>query len=192
MASSRAPTLAVHPVDADRWKDFERLFEARGGPSYCWCMAFRSTAQEIRTGTKASRKAAMKKRTKQGVPIGLLGYVDDEPVAWCSVAPRETFRNLVHDAGPDDGVWSVTCFYIAREHRGHGFTRKMLDAAVRHARAHGARLVEGYAVAPSSPSYRHMGFIPLFEQGGFHEMAREGSRRHVMQRKVRAGKTRTP
>ena len=41
-------------------------------------------------------------------------------------------------------------------------------------------MVEGYPVDPDSPSYRFMGFLPLFEQASFTEVARAGSRRHVV------------
>ena len=61
----------------------------------------------------------------------------------------------------------------------------LLDAAVRHAKKHGAHVVEGYPVDPDSPSYRHMGFVPLFKAAGFREMGREGSRRHVVQLAVK-------
>ena len=34
-------SIEIREVDAARWSDFERLFEARGGPKYCWCMVWR-------------------------------------------------------------------------------------------------------------------------------------------------------
>lgn len=33
---------------------------------------------------------------------------------------------------------------------------------------------------PDSPSYRFMGFVPVFEKAGFREVGRAGTRRHVM------------
>jgi hypothetical protein len=75
------PKLSFHEVDQTRWIDFERLFESRGGPKYCWCMAWRATGAEARTKGSA-RKAAIERRVHAGVPIGLLGYLDEEPVAW--------------------------------------------------------------------------------------------------------------
>jgi len=38
---------------------------------------------------RTSRKAAMKRLVDDGVPVGILAYAGEEPVA-CSVAPRET------------------------------------------------------------------------------------------------------
>lgn len=54
------------------------------------------------------------------------------------------------------------------------------EAAVTHAQVHGATVVEAYPVDEESPSYRFMGFVPLFEEYGFVEVGRAGSRRHVM------------
>ncbi len=53
--------------------------------------------------------------------------------------------------------------------------------AAEYARSRGASVVEAYPVDPDSPSYRFMGFVPVFEQAGFREVGRVGARRHVMQ-----------
>ncbi|MFC3552458.1 GNAT family N-acetyltransferase [Lysobacter cavernae] len=178
--------LTFREVDATTWPDFERLFAARGGPKSCWCMLWRATADEARRRDGASRRAAMAARVRAGMPVGLLGYHDGEPVAWCSIAPRASYRRLVSDGSPDDGVWSIACFFVVRPLRGSGVTRQLLAAALRLARRHGARVVEAYPVDADSPSYRFMGFVPLFEAAGFRETGREGTRRHVMRRELRA------
>ncbi len=88
------PALSFRAVDRSTWADFERLFQAPGGPKYCWCMVWRATPSEARERNGASRKAALRRRVQNGVPIGILGYLGDEPVAWCSIAPRSTYRPL--------------------------------------------------------------------------------------------------
>jgi GNAT superfamily N-acetyltransferase len=185
--SSWIDRVAFHEVDQDRWSDFERLFESKGGPKYCWCMAWRANAEGTKQTGDGSKKAMMAGRVAAGVPVGILGYLDGEPIAWCSVAPRSTHRRLVDDASPDEGVWSITCFFVVRRLRGQGIVRRILDAAVEHARSRGATVVEAYPVAPDSPSYRFMGFVPVFEGAGFREVARAGSRRHVMRLQIAAG-----
>ncbi len=185
-ADTTPPRLQVKAVTAARWADFEKLFEARGSPKYCWCMAWRASSKDPGSAHGPGRKAMIQRGIQMGVPVGLLGYLGQEPVAWCSLAPFDTFRGL-RKTGDDEAtekIWSVTCFFVRREHRGEGITRQLLDAAVQHARKKGARLVEGYPVDPSSPSYRHMGFVSLFKQAGFKEAGREGTRRHVMQLRV--------
>lgn len=173
--------LVFREVDPSRWDDFERLFEGRGGPKNCWCMVWRGGEDEARRTDGKSRKQAMQRRVQGGVPVGLLGYLGDEPVAWCSIAPRSTYGRLGGpEEGPDDRVWSLACFFLHRRLRGQGTVRRMIELAVEHARAKGATAVEAYPVDPESPSYRFMGFVPVFEAAGFLEVGRAGKRRHVM------------
>ena len=174
------PDFAVKPVTEVTWPDLEVLFEGRGGPKYCWCMAWREM-DERTSADGTARKKALHERVLNGVPIGLLGYMGGEPVAWCSVAPRETFLRLSKDQDDDeDGVWSVVCFFVRRDHRKSGLSARMLDAATQVAKTSGAKVLEGYPVDPDSPSYRFMGFTKLFEARGFRPLGRTGSRRYVM------------
>ncbi len=126
----------------------------------------------------------MEQRVRAGTPVGILGYLDGEPVAWCSIAPRETHRPSlggVDEPGDAPGtVWSLTCFFITRQLRGQGVTRQLIEAAISHARARGAHSIEAYPVDPDSPSYRFMGFVETFDAMGFQKVGREGSRRYVM------------
>ena len=175
--------LTFHEVDESRWEDFERLFADRGGPKSCWCMVWRATGAETRQTKGPERKAAIEARVRGKVSIGILGYLEGEPVAWCSIAPRPTYRRL---GGPDvagqdpDSVWSLACFFAHRELRGKGVASQLIDAAVAHARAKGATVVEAYPVEPGSPSYRFMGYVPTFEAAGFNHVNVAGTRRHVM------------
>lgn len=127
-------------------------------------------------------KAALEERVEGGVPIGILGYLAGQPVAWCSVAPRPTYRPLggVDEAGEDpERVWSIVCFFVVAGLRHGGLMQRTLAAAIDFARARGATAVEAYPVDADSPSYRFMGFVPAFERAGFSEVSRAGKRRHV-------------
>ena len=180
------PELSFHEVDESRWSDFERLFESRGSPTSCWCMVWRAEGAEARQIKGFQRKRAMEKRIRGGVPVGLLGYLDGEPVAWCLIAPRPTYRRLrgIEVAGEEPAnVWSLACFFLRRDLRGQGVTSQLIEAAIEHASAKGASVVEAYPVEAGSPSYRFMGYVSTFEAAGFHEVGLAGSRRHVMRRK---------
>lgn len=145
-------------------------------------MVWRSTAAEAKRPDGASRRAAMKSRIEAGVPIGILGYRDGVPVAWCSIAPRDTYRALggLADSETGEQVWALACFFIKREHRGQGLANKLLLAAIDHAARNGATIVEAYPVDPESPSYRFMGFVETFIKAGFQNVGRAGKRRYVM------------
>jgi predicted GNAT family acetyltransferase len=123
----------------------------------------------------------MKSRVDAGVPIGILGYHRGTAIAWCSIAPRSTYRPLGGmETESGETVWSLACFFIKREFRGQGLVDKVLRAAVEHAARNGATVVEAYPVDADSPSYRFMGFLETFSEAGFQEVGRAGKRRHVM------------
>ncbi|MBJ3786264.1 GNAT family N-acetyltransferase [Devosia sediminis] len=173
-------TLTFKPVTEKTVGDFEKLFGAKGGPNWCWCMAFRATPEEIRNSKSPERRKQILARVSGKVPIGILAYEQGEPVGWVSLAPKDTFRKLggVEDT---DKVWSITCLFIPRARRGQGMANRLIAGAIAYAKKRKARLLEAYPVDPDSPSYRHMGFVPAFERAGFTETGREGTRRHVMQ-----------
>ena len=168
-------------VDRSRWDDLERLFESKGGPSYCWCMVWRPMPKGSSHSDRHAKKEGLRQQVLQGTPVGILGYVEGEPIAWCSIAPRDSYRKL---GGPDDqsrDVWSIVCFFVHRRFRAQGMTRRLITAAVDHAKKKGAKVVEAYPVDRDAPSYRFMGFVETFESMGFREIGRAGIRRHAMQ-----------
>ena len=184
--SLTAAPLTFREVTAESWSDFERLFESVGAPKYCWCMAWRKTLEESRRiDDGASLKDAMLSRVMSGTPVGILGYLEEEPIAWCSVAPRSTHCRLVSDGSSNDGVWSITCFFVMRKLRGAAIVKQLLASATAHAKKRGATVVESYPVDPDSPSYRFMGFVPMFAEAGFTLVGHEGKRRKVMRLSVR-------
>lgn len=175
--------LSYKPVDRRNWEDLEKLFESRGGPSYCWCMVWRKMEKGGNRSSKAEKKAALKSYVEEGTPIGLLCYNSSEPIAWCSIAPRESHRSLSGDEQLND-VWSLTCFFIKREYRKQGLTEKFIREAMKYAKDNGAMYVEAYPVDPDSPSYRFMGFKKVFEEIGFDFRHKAGKRRNVMTNKL--------
>ena len=120
-------------------------------------------------------------RVQQGEDIGIPGYIRGGVVAWCSIAPRDSYRALDGPAdAPGENVWSIVCFFVPRRLRTKGIARGLVRAAVDYAREKGATVVEAYPVSPDSPSYRFIGFISTFESMGFLEVGRAGIRLHVM------------
>jgi len=173
--------LEYQVVRRENWSDFENFFECKGSPHYCWCMAWRTNENKKSIPGKSGKKLSIKRRVDEGVPIGLLAYLDKTPIAWCSIAPRKTHRALGGDDSKNN-VWSLTCFFIKREFRRKGVASKLLMAAISYARDSGAKYVEAYPVDPEfkSASYRFMGFIPMFEKIGFQYIKKAGTRRNVM------------
>jgi GNAT superfamily N-acetyltransferase len=186
-------TLTFHPVTLDRWPDLERLFsasteEGEGNPARCWCMEWRRPRAEWEAGQGEGNRAVMKALIESGHVPGILAYEGSEAVAWCSIAPRAQTTTLKERGSfrsfenPD--IWTVLCFYISDAARGQGLTVELLRAAVEHARAAGAKVIEGYPVDPEAmPDFamsRFMGFVSAFRRAGFVEVARRPDGRPVM------------
>jgi GNAT superfamily N-acetyltransferase len=186
------PTLDVRP--AVHWPDVAAVMGARGGSVGCWCMFWRLTNQEMAGANDATNEAALRALVDGGRHPGLLLYAADEPVGWVSVGPRDEFHRIGRTKGleftDERDVWSLVCVYVAREHRGHGYTHELIDGAVQHAAAQGARIVESYPVADPEQGRKNglsTGTVPMFQRAGFtvHRDPTAG-RRLVMRRAARS------
>ena len=132
--NSSSSDLVFRPVDAASRADFEALFASPGAPKHCWCMVWRRTAAEAKDNDGAGRKRQMMARIAAGTPVGLIAYEAGKPLAWVSVAPRETYRNLGGPAAmPGEVIWSIVCFWVPRKRRGEGMVYRLIAAAVEHA-----------------------------------------------------------
>src|SRR3546814_10923835 len=120
--------------------------------------------EERSSADSAARKEALHGRVLKKVPVGLLGYAEGEPVAWCSVAPRETFLRLSQDQDDEeDGVWSVVCFFVRSDLRQSGRSGRLLDEAIKLEKKPGAQVLEVSPVDPASTTYRFMVYVALVE-----------------------------
>jgi GNAT superfamily N-acetyltransferase len=128
---------------------------------------------------------------------GVLAFVDGEVAAWCSIAPKATYRALVNSRTiphVDDGdAWSAVCFRVRVGFRRRGLMRDLLDGAIEHARASGATVIEGYPVDPEGDridqSFAYVGTFELFEAHGFDRVLQTagrsgGKRRWLVRRKL--------
>jgi GNAT superfamily N-acetyltransferase len=153
-------------------------------------MWWRQKRREHRRQLGEGNREAMWNIVNSGEVPGILAYLDGIPVGWCSIAPRTRFP--VMDRSPnlkrvdDTPVWSVACFFIAKDHRNRGLMRRLLDAAVEHARRQGAAVVEGYPVDAKGKrhkaDYAWTGYLPIFTQAGFVEVARRSETRPILRR----------
>jgi GNAT superfamily N-acetyltransferase len=180
--------LHVHPLTAERWPDLVHLFGSRGAVGGCWCMWWRIPRAEYERSKGDGNRARLESLVRDGAVPGILGYDGDVPVAWCALEPRDADpvldRSRVLKRVDDEPVWSVTCFFIAKDHRNSGLGTAMLRAAVAHAAACGARVVEGYPVDPVKDRmpvvFAHTGFLEMFRAAGFEEVERRSPTRPIV------------
>jgi GNAT superfamily N-acetyltransferase len=187
VVSSANSKLEFHPLTPERWRDFESLFGERGACGGCWCMWPRLARSQYETQKGARNKRAMKKLVEGGRAPGIIAYQDGRPIGWCSVAPREEFlrleRSRILKPVDEQPVWSVVCFFVAKEHRGGGLSAKLLKAAIDFVRERGGSIVEGYPVEPQKKqpdAFMWTGLAAAFAKAGFKECARRSATRPVM------------
>jgi len=182
------PALEFHPLTPERWKDLEALFGERGACGGCWCMWWRLKRSQFEKQKGEGNRRALKKIVDSGEVPGLLAYAGGQPVAWCSVAPRETYSVLERSRTlkriDDQPVWSVVCFFVAKPFRGKGVTVKLLRAAVEYVKEQGARIIEGYPVEPKKTrmpdAFAYTGLVSTFRKAGFIEVLRRSETRPIM------------
>lgn len=175
--------IEYHPVTQACLGDVKRFAKKYGKFGYCACMRWRLRSTDFQRTTKEERNAHLEQLVQDNVPVGILALDADEPVGWCSVAPRETYHALqasrVLPSLDDKHVWSVVCFFVAPQYRSKGLSVGLLQAAVHYAIANGAEAVEGYPVPPDSTSYRFMGLPEVFLRAGFLEVTPPKQKRKV-------------
>jgi len=190
-ASRSAPVqITFQDLTSKRWPDLETLFGPRGASGGCWCMWWRLRRSEYEKRKGAGNKRAFRRIVVSKLPAGVLAYADGTPIGWCAVAPREDYpvlaRSRVLALVDEQPVWSLTCFYIARDWRRTGLTTKLIEAAVQYARKRGAKIVEGYPQDPKSgafpDTFAWTGFASAFRKAGFKEVARRSAGRPVMRK----------
>jgi GNAT superfamily N-acetyltransferase len=188
----RASRVTTAPLTPARLDDLERLFGPRGACGGCWCMYPRLGRAEFQRGKGEGNRRAFRRLVQRRTVPGVLAYLGAEPVGWCAIEPRSEYRRLATSRvlAPVDEVpvWSIVCFFVARAHRGRGLTRRLIEAAVAHARRRGARVVEAYPVEPrKSPMpavFAWTGLASAFRKTRFTEVARRSPTRPIMRRRV--------
>ncbi|MCL4393424.1 MAG: N-acetyltransferase [Chloroflexi bacterium] len=175
--------IRVLPATPSRWRDLELLFGPRGAYAGCWCMWWRVSHAEFARRSDRQNKREMRRLVAQGQVPGLLAYKGRVPVAWCSLGPREKFAGLEHSRTlkrvDEQPVWSIVCFFVAREFRGQGIMEPLLKAAIQYASRHGAKIVEGYPLPGGrqlTGSSGYTGIASTFRRVGFVRVAQRDTR----------------
>src|SRR5262245_6680289 len=136
---------------------------------------------------RGQNRAAFRRVMRRGPPPGLLAFDGDVAVGWCQLTPRAALPSLDRarllrrvDEVP---VWSISCFYVRRSHRGQGVKSGLIAAAVKAARRARAPALEAYPVdtdQPASTSNLFTGTASAFTRAGFRTVARRAPHRPIM------------
>jgi len=182
------------PLTPEAWADLETLFALPGGSMVrgCWCMYYRKGGTVMVNAAAApDNKRQLCELVDAGVVPGLIGYVDGSPAGWISLGPRKDYAKLqrspIMKPVDDKDVWSVVCTFVAKRYRGQGVQHRLLQAAIRYARAQGVRTLEAYPVDKAERSHNEFMFFgarSLYERAGFTEVVRRSPTRAVMRREL--------
>ena len=175
------------PLTVATWDDLVELFGDKGACGGCWCMYWRLKAADYNKQKGDGNKLALRKLLKTTAP-GIIAYAEDKAVGWCAVAPREEYTRLetsrILKPVDDKKVWSVSCFFIAKEFRRKRLSVSLLKAAIDFALKKGAIIVEGYPTEPANgriaDAFAWTGIAATFQKAGFREVERRSETRPVM------------
>jgi len=186
--ANEALNLEIFPLDINRWEDFETLFGERGACGGCWCMSWRLKRSVFENQKGDRNKRAMRKLVEQKEKVGLLAYIDNKPIGWCAVAPREVYLKLENSRIlkriDNEPVWSITCFFIAKPYRRKGISLELLKGVIKHVEANKVKIIEGYPVVPYNEkipaAFAWTGFPSVFEKAGFVVAERRSKSKPIM------------
>lgn len=148
----------------------------------CFCLSYRIPGKESQALRGEARAERMRGLCTEDPPPGVIAYLDDEPVGWAAVHPRQDTsfaRNRLIPSVDGLDVWSLWCLRVRPGYRKQGITHALIDGAVAFAREHGAPAVEAYPVdnhgAKVDLTMAYVGTRALFESAGFAKAADTGS-----------------
>src|SRR5512133_3433607 len=154
--------FSFHPATPERWDDLENLFGKNGANAGCWCMFWRLERAMFKKTKGDSNHQILKQIVEASQQPGILAYEDKQAVGWCGIAPREQLLALENSRilkrVDDQPVWSITCFFVTKESRQKGIMEALVKAAVKHAKSHGAKIVEAYPIDMQSPKLQGQTF----------------------------------
>jgi len=171
-------SIRFEELRPDLWPAVEQLFGPNGACGGCWCMCWRTPTYKAWLNIRgAGAKRAFRNLIEEGKARGMLAFVGDEPMGWCSFGPRLDFPVLqsIEAYRRDDigNVWSITCLFIHRKWRGKGLSRGLLKGSIEAMRRQGVRIIEGYPVITTksgrrvSASMAWKGPLKIFDEQGF-------------------------
>jgi GNAT superfamily N-acetyltransferase len=182
--------VRVQRVGDDLFDDVQTVFGERGQAHRCQCQEYRISWQDTHTDNIEGRRELLRDHVGEG--HGLLAYLDDDPVGWCSLGPRNeypylrepTWRGRTEDRG-DATVWAVTCFVTRAGYRRQGISRALAAATVDTARDAGARAIEAYPMDPAPGKdvtwgELHVGKLSAFLAAGYRVVHTPSLRRAIV------------
>ena len=167
--------LKFESLTTANWKKFETLMGEKGGCGNCWCMFFRLPYKVFQENKPDGNKKMIRQLVNKGKPQGLIASMNDEPIGWIAMAPREDYLKLenarVFKRIDDKPVWSITCFFIKKQFRHRGVSQQLIKGAIDFAKKKKIKTLEAYPAIPYAEKVPHaflwVGVLSSFLKNGF-------------------------
>jgi GNAT superfamily N-acetyltransferase len=181
----------------DLWPLLESFFGSNGACGGCWCQAWRIAKGERWDDIKgAIAKERLCKGVLSGAVLGVLAFIDEKPVGWCTFGPRDSFPRLNRarslKCNDSSSVWSIPCFFVSRDYRGRGVATVLLDRALRMMKRRNVEIAEGYPSKPDKAgryisAFAWTGTQSLFRNAGFTVAGNPGGSKQRVRKQLHAG-----
>lgn len=181
--------LSIQPLTVVNWEDLLSLFGENGACGNCWCMYYRLKKPDFESGkTSGKNKKALRKLVTNEEPTGVIGYIDQTPVAWCALAPREQFIRLensrIHKRIDNQHVWSIPCLFVKKEFRRNGVSLALLKGVASYARKCKINTIEAYPLLSKNTklpgAFAWPGMYSAFKKAGFETASRKSKSRPIV------------
>jgi hypothetical protein len=172
--------IRIERATEDRWDDLCRLFGGAGASHGCWCQYWLIGPRYYRRDRMLNREGLRQEcASGRGPAPGLIAYRDGgRAVGWSRLCPRSQLgwlnERFARHLPVDDGVWSLSCFYVPHRECGVGVMTALIGGAMREARRAHVTL-EAYPVdssADRATRNRFTGLLEPFLRAGFTEVGR--------------------
>ena len=124
---------------------FFQLHRTQHNAGWCFCVAWWVPTWD-KWGERTAQENLLLRQDlcDRGEYDGYLLYVDDAPVGWCQVGPRDRLTKLTQQfkLPPDPETWAITCFLIAPAYRRQGLATYLLREVLRDLRRCGVHRIE--------------------------------------------------
>jgi GNAT superfamily N-acetyltransferase len=137
----------VHPLSKVRSGDFYHLHSSENCCGWCYCVAWWVPTWEGWGDRSAEENRALREYLFGSKQYdGYLLYIDDIPVGWCQVGPRDRLKKLNRQYGlhPNPETWAITCFLIVPQYRRDGYAGYMLGEVLKDLHHRGVHWVEAF------------------------------------------------
>jgi hypothetical protein len=89
--------IEVKILNSNLIEDIEKLFGSDKVTQGCWCMWFIIRVKDYYdNGSEGNHKLFINMVQDSKDPMGLLAYVDGEPVGWCAIGPRKRYIRAIN------------------------------------------------------------------------------------------------